>query len=59
MVQEPRGREGGKTYVVQQTLKPIEFVVHKVSSQKYAFVTTELREQIQTKKHIIQKVQQD
>jgi hypothetical protein len=44
------------TYASKQTLKPIEFVLQEVSYQEYAFITTKIREQIQTKEHKTQEV---
>ncbi len=40
----PKREVGDKTYVSEQTLEPIEFVVQDVSFQDYAFATIEIVE---------------
>jgi hypothetical protein len=36
----PKREVGDKTYVSEQTLEPLEYVVQDVSFQEYAFATT-------------------
>ncbi len=55
----PHRQACGMTYALKQTLKLIKFVFEEVSYQEYASITIEIGEQIQTKEHRIQEVQQD
>lgn len=46
-------------YVLEFFLEQLKYVPHEVSSQEYGYATIEIKEQIQTKEHITQEVQED
>ncbi len=46
-------------YALEHTLEPLEFILHEVSSQEYAYVGIEIGEWIQIEEQKTQEVQED